>query len=261
VKNQYFGDKRDYFKYGLLEALVEGVPGIARLTCIWMRTPDVFNGDGQRPFIANASFIRLTAFLMECRSRGTRDLRVMGDYFGGRAYSYYPYGENPDQIFSMRGRAEYFGRVPDAALTNAIVFFDPDNGLEPASTVSAAHLRYEELRSVFVRMNRASIAVVYQHLPRVRADLFWPAVASRIGRHLGAPVAYATDRDVSFYVIPRLVATLPAIRDILDRMVTTGLARHADAWRPCARAAPRTNLRGRFRPASPSPPAARSGSR
>jgi hypothetical protein len=154
----------------------------------------------------------------------------MRDYFGGRAYSYYPYGENPDQVFSMGGRAEYFGRVPDAVLTNAIVFFDPDNGLEPARSVSAAHLRYEELRSVFVRMDRASIAVVYQHLPRVRADLFWPAVASRISRYLDAPVAYVTDRDVGFYVIPRMVATLPAIRDILDSTVKTGLAQRAGAW-------------------------------
>jgi len=156
----------------------------------------------------------------------------MRDYFGGRAYAYYPYGANPDEIFAMGRRAAYFDRVPDEALTDAIVFFDPDNGLEPASAVSAAHLRYEELRSVFIRMDRSSIAVVYQHLPRVRADLFWPAVASRVARHLGTPVTYVTDRDVSFYVIPRMVGALPTIRDILDRVVETGLARRADAWAP-----------------------------
>jgi hypothetical protein len=41
VKNQYFGDRRDYFKYDVLERLATDLPQVERLTCLWILTrPD-----------------------------------------------------------------------------------------------------------------------------------------------------------------------------------------------------------------------------
>jgi hypothetical protein len=83
------------------------------------------------------------------------------------------------------------------------VFFDPDNGLEPATTVTPAHLKYAELAQVFRRMDSHSVAVVYQHLPRKRAEIFWPYIASRLSSELSSPAGYVADGDVAFFIVTR----------------------------------------------------------
>ena len=41
MKNQYFGDRRDYFKYDVLERLAADLSQVQWLTCLWMLTaPD-----------------------------------------------------------------------------------------------------------------------------------------------------------------------------------------------------------------------------
>lgn len=45
MKNQYFGDRRDYFKYDVLERLATELHEVQRLTCLWMLTPP--DGTGQ----------------------------------------------------------------------------------------------------------------------------------------------------------------------------------------------------------------------
>jgi hypothetical protein len=46
VKNQYFGDRNDYFKYDLLIFLGENLSGIKRLSAIWMLTQNDKSPDG-----------------------------------------------------------------------------------------------------------------------------------------------------------------------------------------------------------------------
>lgn len=56
MKNQYFGDKRDYFKYDVLERLAADVPEIQQLTCVWMLTPPDTTGQGKVPSSRILSF-------------------------------------------------------------------------------------------------------------------------------------------------------------------------------------------------------------
>jgi hypothetical protein len=203
MKNQYFGDKRDYFKYSLLEALAGAVPGIEQLTCIWMLTPAVPNNDGRKAFVLQPDHARLAAFFRACQARGIADVTEMRAYFRQQAFRFFSYGENPDRYFNSANRLTYFSGVPDEALHRSLVFFDPDNGLEPAGKATSAHLRYRELADVFQRMDAASIAVIYQHLPRIEGSMFWPSVAARLRQRLATPVAYIAESDVAFFVVPR----------------------------------------------------------
>jgi hypothetical protein len=203
MKNQYFGDKRDYFKYGLLEALATGVNGIEQLSCIWMLTPPVANNDGRKAFVPVPEHARLSAFFYTCRAKGIADVSEMKAYFGNQAFRFFSYRDGTDGYMTLRSRSDYFRDVPDVALRKSIVFFDPDNGLEPVGKATIAHLRYEELANVFARMDNSSVAVIYQHLPRMKASRFWPSIASALRQRLGRPVAYVADSDLAFFVIPR----------------------------------------------------------
>jgi len=215
MKNQYFGDKRDYFKYRLLEALTLGIPGLKQLTCLWMLTRPIENNDGRKPFVADPADSRLAAFLVRCRAREVHDIRVMQKYFQSTGCRFFSFRDQPKDYFSRENRSEYFRVVPDAALQRSLVFFDPDNGLEPDGGASSAHLRYQELAQVFSRMDTHSVAVVYQHLPRIKASTFWPTIATRISKQLKRPVAFVADGDLAFYVAPRDPSRFEPVMSVL----------------------------------------------
>jgi hypothetical protein len=208
VKNQYFGDKRDLLKYSLLQALAQGVPTVNLLTCIWLLTPPSANNDGNRHF-RELEGSALGVFLTKCVATGRRDVRELANYMVGRPGRYVSYGDSPSMYFTKTSRHTYFTAIPDSALHGAVVFFDPDNGLEPQSTVTAAHLKYAELRSIFDRMDDMSLAVVYQHLPRLPATSFWPRIADKVQTALNCSVGFVASGDVGFLI---------ALRDKVSRI-------------------------------------------
>jgi len=216
VKNQYFGDKRDLFKFTLLEKLTQGIDPVNQLTCVWLLTPPSPNNDGNQHFREHEGGSDLAAFLRECIATGRRDVREFARYMADRPGTYISFGDEPSQYFTASSRTGYFESIPDSALRSAVVFFDPDNGLEPGTTVSAAHLKYGELHSVFDRMDDISVAVVYQHLPRIPAESFWPRTADRIRMVLNCPVGFVASGDVALLMALRDKVSQPQVNAILD---------------------------------------------
>jgi hypothetical protein len=188
---------------------------VRQLTCIWMLTPPVAGSDGNRKFKTHPGVDKLGLFLERCVSSGNRDVRALTEFFGRRRFRYQAYGDSSEQYFSKRHRDAYFDAIPGAALSRSVVFFDPDNGMEPKRVVTEAHLRYSELDRVFGRMDQGSVAVVYQHRPRRIAKLFWPEVAQRLEAVLSVPVAYIAESDLAFYVIPRNAAAINRLLEVL----------------------------------------------
>jgi len=211
MKNQYFGDKRDYFKYALLELLMLRHPVFRRLTCVWMLTPDSRNNDGNKPFGVLPGREHLASFLIDCRLRGVRNVQELRRYFASTGIDYFAYGDDSSQPFGRLTRTSYFRSLPADALRDALVFFDPDNGLAPPGGATAAHIREEELVATFQRMTGNGAAVLYQHLPRVRAATFWPSVVQRLSRLLNTDVAAIAEADVAFLVAPKSPSDLSLI--------------------------------------------------
>lgn len=140
----------------------------------------------------------------------------MKRYFENGPFRFHSYGGTADRYFTTESRPVYFRDIPNVALQKSLVFFDPDNGLEPARKATAAHLRYEELDHVFHRMDGFSIAVIYQHLPRIEGSRFWPSVATVLGQRLHTPVAYIAESDVAFFVAPNHRARMKSVLSILN---------------------------------------------
>jgi hypothetical protein len=171
-----------------------------------MLTPGDRSNDGNRRLVPHRQAASLAEFLETCVAEGRRDVREIAAYFSAHHFTYRSYGDEPAKYLTRVSRAEYFASIPDAALRRSVVFFDPDNGMEPAGGATTAHLKYEELLSILNRMDRQSIAVVYQHLPRKRADVFWRETAAALRRQLGDRVGYVAAGDVAFYCIARSVS-------------------------------------------------------
>lgn len=220
MKNQYFSDRRDFFKYDFLLALMEGVPGLRRFLFVPMLTPDDGSTDGTlTDYIAGEHPRRrdLWEFLQGCLKRGERDIRALRRFMKGKTFEYIPWSD--DAFFTHAGREEYFAKIPAPALRQSLVFFDPDNGFEVPSMTArngAKFLRYQELANVFSRMDDASVAVVYQHLPRKNRGDFFAETSEKIRKNMSArEIFVVSDNTIAFFVIPKSPGTTKAARPVL----------------------------------------------
>jgi hypothetical protein len=197
--------------------LTRGCSGIDQLTCVWLLTPPSAGNDGNRHFQPLGHASVLETFLRNCLAKGHRDVRELAKYLKSRPLRYYSYGDNASAYLTADSRATYFDSIPTHALSRSVVFFDPDNGLEPEKAFTPAHLRYSELRRVFDRMDQSSMAVVYQHLPRRRAEVFWPQVADLVRVRLSCVAGYVAEGDVGFLVALRPECSSGEVGKILSQ--------------------------------------------
>ncbi len=170
MKNKYFGDKRDYFKYDLMIFLAHTLPDIQRFTFIPMLTANDGSGDGGKTnYAPEGGNCELHQFLQSCIKGERRNIRQLRTFFMRHhfRFEYCPYSD--DMYFIHHQRGPYFARIPDNSLNRAVVLADPDNGLEVKSMIPSAghrYIRYEEVRSLYFRMDATSVLVVFQYFPR-----------------------------------------------------------------------------------------------
>jgi hypothetical protein len=168
LKNQYFGDRRDLFKYDLLLDLIES-HGSNRLAFIPMLTPNDGSGEGRlTPADRRSRRPALFDFLKACLDAGKRDIRKLRELMPQFGVDYLPFRDA--DWFTQGNRTEYFEAVPSEYLRESVVFFDPDIGLETGTLGymlrqgPEKYLLYPELLTVWSRMPDESVLVVYQHL-------------------------------------------------------------------------------------------------
>ncbi len=204
MKNQYFGDRNDYFKYDLAISLAKGLPDIVRFTFIPLLTPSDHSRDGQ--------LVNYT--------QGSRDIYRLRKFFRQPQVSieYRPYRDQAE--FRHSERTRYFRGIPLAYLRQAVILLDPDNGLEvKSSTASSFHkyVKYEEARSVFERMDEASLLLIYQHFPRVDRLTFLEGLHARLQKETACPPPSSVwDGRIAFIVL----ATSTARRRKAERQLT-----------------------------------------
>ncbi len=153
MKNQYFGDKKDVFKFGVCLKLLKGLD-LERFTWIAMLTPD----DHQ-------DFDWVDGNLMEFFG-WKRDIGKMKSFFdiycGDIEFCLI------DREFKAEERDDYFRNIEEDRLKDALILVDPDTGLESKSIGrnSDQHLTFEELGGLYKKMNGKSILAVFQHRHR-----------------------------------------------------------------------------------------------
>jgi hypothetical protein len=234
VKNQYFGDEKDYLTYGLLRTLarVSGLPiGVA-----WMLTPDAPDGNGElRAYLDHpakwqahdpALFEQLSQVVHHGRSvalAGRFNLIPGACYFG-------------EQVPRLTiDRSAYFQRLFTALQACPLLFLDPDNGLETRSVSrgqqrSPQHVYWDEIEEAFVR--RGHSLLVFQHFPRRSREEYLEEQAQQFIRHLAAPeVTWFQTTQVAFFLIARPEHRL-ALQAAAEEVSTQWSARIKPGARP-----------------------------
>jgi hypothetical protein len=195
LKNQYFGDTRDLFKYDLALHCMASL-GLRRLTFVPMlTTAPPTAGTWAR---AGSSNRPLVEFLGSCTREGRRDVRELVRFFEGRDEELLLW----DKVLEEDRRLQYWTELPREWLEDAVVVVDPDNGMEVASGRGVKWLRYDELRYLYTGLGDRSVLLVFQFIPRVRREEYIPMIARRIVERAGVDdVQWVTDGHVVFYAM------------------------------------------------------------
>ena len=168
MKNQYFGDIKDYFKNGLLRCFAEA--GFAVGIC-WMLTPDDGGLDGQKTGYLNAPtawrhhnpalFDNLRKAVLQDKVRDTRKVTELVP--GSTSWS--------DLLPEVAGSRRVWLSDCFAVLEqSSLWFFDPDNGIEVPSATrtqrrSPKHLYWDEIAAAWAS---GRSLLVFQHFAHAR---------------------------------------------------------------------------------------------
>ena len=164
MKNQYFGDNRDLFKYDLILDIIQAGL-VSHFSFIPMLTglDDTKHGGkiNRSKAKTGTENKELVSFLDECVQADRRDIEQLRRFFKGKDIPTTIYGKD----FSYAGRRQYFEQIGDELLAKSLIFVDPDIGLEVARSTEK-HILFREVDNLYRRMDESSILMIYQHFPR-----------------------------------------------------------------------------------------------
>jgi hypothetical protein len=167
VKNQYFGDLNDYFKYGMLRAFAREMS----IAVIWMMTPDDASNDGRKVDYLRYDGRRshdpeLFDWLRQWLHSGAhRDVSLI-EKSGLLPNCRFFREPVPEDI---EARAQWLIRAREFARDAELVFVDPDNGLPVKSTKPgkkgwSKFVGLDELQAFY---EDGHSLLIYQHTARV----------------------------------------------------------------------------------------------
>jgi hypothetical protein len=212
LKNKYFGDTRDLFKYDLILELLSKNNFLERFTFIPMLTEDKENLHGKRTNYskARAGTQRrgLIEFLTRSIAENRRNIVELERFFRSvtlpQKVDFKIYRKN--RFFSHETRAKYFNEIGRQLMSRSVILVDPDIGLEVKSMRNREenYITYAEVELLFSRMDRNSLLVIFQFIPRVERRKYFIQIGRKLRTALNChSVLYVSDNQVVFFILTK----------------------------------------------------------
>lgn len=193
MRLEFLGDARDAFKWDCLHWLVSRTPCIERLVFVPMWCADEGKGEGRtnpRIYSARPGIDQFVASLRE-KPRSFERVKQLGRIDGLEPIDIEVY--HPDRLFGAGWtRAEYWRDLSRHPRDNALVFLDPDTGMESRSQAGQRHVRYGEVLALSEGMGGHGAVAVYQHRPQGQG---WQVLLARISDGLPAQMRMTAIHD------------------------------------------------------------------
>jgi hypothetical protein len=207
MKNQYFGDLKDYQKYGVLRILANA--GKNKIVVCWMLTDNDRTGYGNSVEYLHfperalrdydpTLFESLRRLLL--LSEKERSVQMVEGLIPGASFY------SKKLTCDIRDRKHYFEEFLQQTENTHLVFLDPDIGMEVASIPrtkkrSPQHLYWDELSNIYFK---GLSIILYQHYRRVNHESFIKEMALEMINKLGAQqvISFQTP-EVVFFLVPQ----------------------------------------------------------
>lgn len=223
MKNQYFGDTRDLFKYDLILEILRKSDILNHFTFIPMLTGSDGTSDGMKIDYSKAKAgVRrkeLVDFLQRCVRSGRRNIEELKRFFKDseltKELSITIYKK--DEHFSHEERGKYFAEIGKKLLSKSLILVDPDTGLEVESMrgMEEKYVKYEEVKSLYDRMARDSVLMIWQFIPRVKRKPYFSKVSKRLKKKVGNLPIWISDNKVVFFLLTKD----PGLRESIGKIV------------------------------------------
>ena len=208
MKNQYFGDNRDLFKYDLVLQIIK--EGLAKhFTFIPMLTPDVPSSknakrEGEQRNRSRAKAGRenrdLRKFLDRFSDKNKRDIKHLNVWFKKSRIK----AVTLRNYFSHADRVKYFREASKILLPKSVICVDPDVGLEfEVRKPKEKHILYSELTDLYKQMDNDSLLMVFQFIPRKKRETYFPRICGELKQKLGSPPIYISDNQIAFFFLAK----------------------------------------------------------
>jgi hypothetical protein len=201
MKNQYFADKNDYFKYGILRAIANST---LKICMCWMLTEDDKRNDGGkiqylqypkkwRKYDPALFDVMKWSILKNKRSIGVAEKKKL---IPNAVYHPTLLTDNRDE------REQYFRELTDISAGSDLIFFDEDNGMEVKSVKkgnknSSKYLYWDEVE----RFANTHSLLVFQYFPRKPKEEFIEGISQRLRAvSPSASVTALKTSDVGFFL-------------------------------------------------------------
>jgi hypothetical protein len=212
VRNEFFGDVRDYRKYGLLRILSGGKKG--SVAVCWMLRPNEDKPTNVAYLCRDKTWRHRTCWHFDERLLdalhqavcvdGERNVARArhADILSPEVFNFYE-GQLKDDIQS---RKEYFEEFLAGSKGRDLLFFDPDIGLEvknaPAGKErSSKHLYFDEVSRAFDKMHSILIFQFFRQIaPQAVLHRKTEEIFQRL--HVGEIASFRTP-SVIFFLIPQ----------------------------------------------------------
>jgi hypothetical protein len=206
----YFGDTRDLFKFDLVRHIVKSLPDISSFTFVPMITEPAAHGGRSthrdlKKALESGRAGSQNRDLVTCMER-LQEIENNLEYFTG-IRSYFEKEQIPTDIFhkirfSQETRNHYFENIAGNLPAHALIYADPDTGLEE-STPDEKHLLFREAKKIHDHMDAGSILMIYQHLPRVKREGYILNRCSQLTALTGSGTAAITDNEIVFFLMAK----------------------------------------------------------
>ncbi len=205
MKNQYFGDNRDLFKYDLILQVIKNTSSINHFTFIPMLTKNDDTKQGGERDRNKAKFGKqnkdLIRFLNEFKENSKRNINELESFFKKKAINMKIHC-GKDKYFSHRQRKEYFKQIRRELLSKSLVFIDPDIGLQVKRTRDK-HIRYCEVKGLYERMDKSSILMIFQFIPRINRETYFCETTKKLNEKAGNVPIYISDNQIAFFFLTK----------------------------------------------------------
>jgi hypothetical protein len=227
MKNEYFGDTRDLFKYDLVLEFLSATKLINNFTFIPMLTKDENNSYGSKTnySLAKAGVCRveLKRFLERCLREGRRNISELNNFFkehlSTKNLSLTIYKQN--EYFSHKTREEYFEKIGRKLLTKSVILVDPDIGLEVKSMKGREekYVTYKEVKLLYDRMDKISVLAIFQFIPRVKRNKYFAKICKNLKEKVTEvqPVYYISDNQIVFFILTKGIRSQKIVAKILKK--------------------------------------------
>lgn len=210
VQLKYFGDSRDYFKYDLITSIFERTT-LRHHVFVPMLTEHRDDKEGKvRSKNRGDKSQELLDFIDSCEHKS---LKHWQSWLSGYVHSYTTVEPVDLTFFSDQNREAYWQVFRQyLSMSDALVFVDPDTGLEtgrPSYLTKMGREKYildPELRFLIDQIAPSSVLMIYQHLPKnkhIHAESVERKLAQVRGIHPTVHTCAYREDDLAFIFVSR----------------------------------------------------------